>query len=67
MENSKTLNLKSGLGIYFLEVVIHERFDWENFGVFAKWSRMGGGRLRQVVAHEVSTVIIGVIMNVFFA
>ena len=25
------------------------------------------GRLRQVVAHEVSTVIIGVIMNVFFA
>ena len=36
--------------------------------VFLQGGRFwGGGHLQEVVAHEVSTVVIGVIMNVFFA
>ena len=31
-------------------------FNWENFGVLDKLSFMGGGRLREVVAHGGSAV-----------
>ena len=38
------------------EVVVYKRFslsgfDWENFSVLERWLLMGGGRLREVVAH----------------
>ena len=44
------------------EVVEYERFqlegfDWENFGVLDWQSLIGGGRLREVVAHGGSTVL----------
>lgn len=32
--------------------------EWENFGVSDKWSFMGAGRLRNVVAHTGWTVLI---------
>ena len=39
------------------EVVVYKRFslsgfDWENFSVLERWLLMGGGRLREVVAHR---------------
>ena len=33
-----------------------QAFDWEKFGVLDRWSLMGGGRLREGVAHGGSTV-----------
>ena len=33
-------------------------FEWENFGVSDKWSFMGVGRLRNVVAHTGWTILI---------
>ena len=33
-------------------------FEWENFDVLDKWSLVGAGRLRNVVAHTGWTVLI---------
>ena len=60
MENSKPVVLKSGRP-RLQEVVVYERFQmqgfsWKNVGVLDKLSLMGGGRLREVVAHGGSTV-----------
>ena len=51
---------KSGHG-RLQKVVIYEKFqlqifDWEIFSVLDRRSLMGGGRLREVVAHGGSTV-----------
>ena len=32
--------------------------DWEKFGVLDRWSLMGGGRLREVVAPGGSTIVL---------
>ena len=33
-------------------VLTKQGFEWENLGVLDRWSRMGDGRLQEVVAHE---------------
>ena len=43
--------------------MFYERFqlegvDWESFGVLDSQSLMGGGRLREVVAHGGATVLL---------
>ena len=60
MENHQPSGPKSGRG-RLQEVDVYERFqlqgfDWEHFGVLDCRSVMGGGRLREVVAHGGSTV-----------
>ena len=56
IENSKTVNRR------YREVLVYERFQYkaltENiFGVLGRWSLMGGGSLRKVVARGGSTVL----------
>ena len=60
IENSKTVSPKSGRG-RLQEVVVYERFQYKAvtediFGVLGRLSLMGGGRLREVIAREGSTV-----------
>ena len=60
MENHRPSGPKRGRG-RLQEVDVYERFqlqgfDWEHFGVLDWRSVMGGGRLREVVAHGGSTV-----------
>ena len=54
MENSKSVILQCVRNR--LRGVPTLRFDLENFGVLGEGSLMGGGRLREVVAHGGSTV-----------
>ena len=59
MENHQTVSPNSGC-CRLQEVLVHERFqlegfDWESFGVLDSPSIMGGGHLREVVAHGGST------------
>ena len=66
MENSKTFNLKSGRRV---------SYEGRSFIRGSNYMALTGkisvflvsGRLWEVVAHQVSTVVIGVIMSVFFA
>ena len=60
IENSKTVSPKSGRS-RLQEVVVYERFQYKAvtediFGVLGRLSLMGGGRLREVIAREGSTV-----------
>ena len=54
MENSKSVILQCVRSR--LRSVSTLSFDLENFGVLDEGSLMGGGRLREVVAHGGSTV-----------
>ena len=56
-----TLRPKNGRG-RLQEVVVYKRFqllgfNWENFALYDGRSLMGGGRMREVVAHGGSTVV----------
>ena len=60
MENYKTVNPKSWRG-RLQKVVVYEKFqvqdfDRENFGVLDLWTLMGGGRWREMIVDEGSTV-----------
>ena len=61
IDNSK-LSAEKVVAIAYGEVVVYERFQYkaltENiFGVLGRWSIMGGGSLREVVARGGSTVL----------
>ena len=56
------LSAEKVVAIAYVEVVVYERFQYkaltENiFGVLGRWSLMGGGSLREVVARRGSTVL----------
>ena len=60
MENCKTVTPKSWRG-RLQKVVVYEKFqvqdfDRENFGVLDLWTLMGGGRWREMIVDEGSTV-----------
>ena len=55
MQNSKSVILQC-VRSRLRSVSTHLSFDLENFGVLDEGSLMGGGRLREVVAHGGSTV-----------
>ena len=55
MENHKTASPTSGHGClqegFTYERFLSQGFEWENFGVFHRWSLMGGGRSWEEVVH----------------
>ena len=60
MENYKTVTPKSWRG-RLQKVVVYEKFqvqdfDRENFGVLDLWTLTGGGRWREMIVDEGSTV-----------
>ena len=61
IDNSK-LSAEKVVAIAYGEVVVYERFQYKaltenTFGVLGRWSLMGGGSLREVVARRGSTVL----------
>ena len=71
MKNYNAVTLKSGRSCWhLLEVVVYESFQLtgraltgKQFGVLDRWSFMGGGRLREVVAHGGSILVSETIDN----